>query len=141
MDKRIELQPPVNVFQSKEDFKRYWKSFGERVSLSLSGINNGHCIAATSSEYVWETTALMSGLPWVLGITLDCWLQSLNVELEKKAGLRLVSKLRAIHLLKADFNMQTKSILGQRMINHAIKHNQVPPSQYATKNAKVLTQC
>ena len=43
----------------------------------------------------------------------------LTVMLEKIAGLALVSKLRAILLMEADFNMHNKLIFGKRMLERA----------------------
>ena len=70
MEENIACEPPVSAYQSVEDYKKYWKKFRERVMSSYSGIHNGHYIAATNNEYVCQTTALLSSLPWILGVTL-----------------------------------------------------------------------
>ena len=50
---------------------------------SFSGVHNGNYIAATTNENICKTRALLANLPWILGITLDRWMDSLNKELEK----------------------------------------------------------
>eukprot|EP00804_Cyclotella_cryptica_P028926 CCRYP_008483-RA/>CCRYP_008483-RA protein AED:0.51 eAED:0.51 QI:0/-1/0/1/-1/1/1/0/135 len=39
--------------------------------------------------------------------------------IEKSPGVKLISKLRAILLMEADFNAANKIIFGQRMLNNA----------------------
>ena len=46
--------------------------------------------------------------------------------LEKVAGVALVSKLRAILLIEADFNYHNKLIFGKRMMDLARQHGMVP---------------
>ena len=48
----------------------------------------------------------------------------------------MVHKLRTIHLLKAYFQMGTKSLLGKQLIKHALDNKQVPKEQYATKGKR-----
>ena len=136
INEEINREPPTSAYNSVEDYKAYWKLFREKVASSISKMHNGHYMAATKNEHICKTTALMSTLPWILGISLERWRNSLNIELEKRFGERLVHKLRTIHLLEADFNMGTKSLLGKRVINNTIKHGKIPPEQYAAKGRK-----
>ena len=55
------------------------------------------------------------------------------VMLEKIAGVALVTKLRAIILMEADFNFHNKLIFGKRMLDLARKHNLVPDEIYSEK--------
>ena len=50
------------------------------------------------------------------GFSPTRWQRGLLVMLEKKAGLILVTKLRAILLMEADFNFTNKEIFGRRMM-------------------------
>ena len=133
ISENIKCDPPTSAYNSVEDYKAYWKIFRKNIASLISNLHNGHYIAATNNEYICKTTALLTSLPWILGITLERWRNSLNIELEKRFGKRLVHKLRTIHLLKADFNMGTKSLLGKQVIGNAMKHNQIPPKQFAAK--------
>ena len=53
--------------------------------------------------------------------------------LEKIAGVALVTKLRAILLMEADFNYHNKLIFGQRMMNLAREHGMIPDEIYNEK--------
>ena len=46
--------------------------------------------------------------------------------LEKKAGVIIVDKLRAIFLMEANFNFVNKLIFGQRMIHRAEEAGEIP---------------
>jgi hypothetical protein len=126
MPKVIRDEAPVKSDMPSSYYKYYWKPSRERTSSSFSGIHNGHYITATQSEYLTNVTTLLCDLPWKIGYSPIRWQQSLNVELEKIPGIRLLSKLRTIHLLEADFNMGTKTLVGQRVMKHAKKHKLVP---------------
>ena len=53
--------------------------------------------------------------------------------LEKIAGVALVTKLRAILLMEADFNYHNKLIFGKRMLDLARQHDLVPEEIYSEK--------
>ncbi len=55
------------------------------------------------------------------GIALERWSNGLSVMLEKMFGVHLVSKLRAILLMEADFNAMNKEVYGVQMLNEARK--------------------
>ncbi len=58
----------------------------------------------------------------------------LSVMLEKTLGVTLVTKLRAILLMEADFNASNKIIYGARMVEQACKYNLMPGEIYSKKN-------
>ena len=97
----------------------------------MSKLHNGHYIAATVSPYLTAILAKLATIPWEFGISLRRWQRSLNVALEKIKGIRLLSKLRTIYLLEANFNTGTKLIFAQQMMHNAYKYDQVTESQYA----------
>ncbi len=55
----------------------------------------------------------------------------------------LVSKLRAILLMEADFNATNKIVYGDRMMKNVRKHNQMPEEIFSKKNrmADARTLC
>ena len=53
--------------------------------------------------------------------------------LETIAGVAVVTKLRAILLMEADFNFHNKLILGKRMMDLACRHGMVPEEIYSKK--------
>jgi hypothetical protein len=54
--------------------------------------------------------------------------------LEKMFGVRLVSKLRAILLMEADFNAMNKEVYGVRMLEEARKYTLIPEEIFSEKN-------
>ncbi len=54
--------------------------------------------------------------------------------LEKTLGVTLVSKLRAILLMEADFNATNKIIYGGRMMTNVRRCNLMPEEIFSEKN-------
>ena len=54
--------------------------------------------------------------------------------LEKTLGVTLVSKLRAILLMEADFNATNKIVYSDRLMKNVRKHNQMPEEIFSKKN-------
>jgi hypothetical protein len=53
---------------------------------------------------------------------------------KKMFGVRLVSKLRAIFLMEADFNAMNKEVYGVRMLDEARKYKLIPEEVFSEKN-------
>ena len=85
----------------------------EQTSSSLSGIHYGHYKAAAHSDRISGFLAKKITLIARTGCPLERWSYGLTVMLEKIVGLALVSKLRVILLMEADFNMHNKLIFGK----------------------------
>ncbi len=85
------------IITSKE-FRAFWKRVGEFTLSSMSGVHYGHYEAAIQCET--STNVLVQQLTVVArsGIPPKSWGIGLQVMLEKKAGVCLVEKLRAIQL-------------------------------------------
>jgi len=56
------------------------------------------------------------------GIVLERWSNGLSVMLEKIFGCSLITKLRSILLMEANFNATNKIIYGVRMLNNVRKY-------------------
>jgi hypothetical protein len=54
--------------------------------------------------------------------------------LEKMFSCALITKLRSILLMEADFNAASKIVFGQRMLDHARNHNLIPEEIYSKRN-------
>jgi len=54
--------------------------------------------------------------------------------LEKKFAVRLVSKLRAILLMEADFIMMNKEVYGIRMLDNARRYSLIPEEIFSEQN-------
>ncbi len=60
------------------------------------------------------------------GIVLERWSNGLSVMLEKIFGCLLITKLRSILLMEADFNATNKAIYGVRMLANVWKYKLMP---------------
>ena len=55
--------------------------------------------------------------------------------LEKMFGCTLVSKLRSILLMEADFNFANKTVYGMRMLDNVRKHGFMPEEIFSEKGS------
>ena len=68
------------------------------------------------------------------GIVLDRWAKGLSVMLEKIYGCSLITKLRSILLMEADFNATNKRIFGIEMMENARKYKLIPEEIFSERN-------
>ncbi len=54
--------------------------------------------------------------------------------LEKKLGVKLINKLRAILLMEADFNASNKILFGERIMDNVRKYKLMPEEIFSEKN-------
>jgi hypothetical protein len=71
------------------------------------------------------------------GISLEHWSQGPLVMLKKVKGCSLVSKLRLILLMEADFSCANKILYGVRMLDKARQHALMPDKIFREKNRMV----
>jgi hypothetical protein len=119
---------------SRERWQQRWKKMKEDTSLSQLGLNFGHYIAGADCDYISWFHALRVTLALKKGIALERWANGLSVMLEKMFGVRLVSKLRAILLMEADFNAMNKEVYGVRMLDTARRYKLMPEEIFSKKN-------
>jgi hypothetical protein len=128
---------PLNLVTgmiSRECWQQRWKKIKEDTSLLQLGLQFGHYIAGADCNYILQFHALRVSLALKKGIALERWLNGLLVMLEKMFGVRLVSKLRAILLMEADFNAMNKKVYGVWMLDTARKYKLVPEEIFSEKN-------
>ena len=123
----------VNIVVTKDDFQHFWKRMNERTSSSYSKLHIGHYKSAAYSEELSTIHSLKLSLISKTGSAPERWAKGLSVMLEKIAGVALVTKLRAILLMEADFNYHNKLIFGKRMMDLARQHDLVPEEIYSEK--------
>ena len=116
---------------TKEDFVAHWKKAKEETSSSYSGLLFSHYIAGTSSPYISHFHALKATLLVHHGLVLKRWSQGLSVMLQKVFGCSLITKLRSILLMEADFNGVNKTVFGIRMLESARKHQMMPEEVFS----------
>ena len=111
--------PPNSIKQiiTREEWQWAWKRKQENTPSSHSGLHFGHYIAGADSDILSDIHALKTSLALHYGIALSRWKSGLCVMLKKQPGVRLISKLRTILLMEADFNAANKILFGNRMLN------------------------
>ena len=109
---RLMGEGEVNIIITKEGFKHYWGRTKEKTASSYPGRHFGHYKAAAHSEYLSEVHARTLSLITKTRATPGRWSRGLSVMLEKITGVALVTKLRAVLLIEADFNCHNRLIFG-----------------------------
>ncbi len=84
----------------------------QRKLSSESGIHFGHYIVGCKSDIIVHYHAAQVSVILTHAIQLEQWSQGLSVMLEKTLGNTLVTKLRVILLMEADFNATNKIVYG-----------------------------
>jgi hypothetical protein len=124
----------VGIKIAKEDHQGHWRTAQEETSSSKSGMHFGHYMAGSLSEYIDHFHALKATLLLHHGLVLDRWAQGLLVMLQKMFGCSLITKLRSILLMEADFNGTNKQVYEIWMLANARKHNLMPEEIYSKQN-------
>jgi len=78
--------------------------------------------------------ALQANLVVKRGIILERWSNGLSVMLEKIFGCSLITKLRSILLMEADFNATNKVIYSMRMLANVRKYKLMPEEVYSERS-------
>ena len=68
MNEDIIQNGPIRNGCTTTEFQKFWKTSREKVSSSISGIHNGHYISAAKDNYLSKLTAILSSLPWQMGV-------------------------------------------------------------------------
>ncbi len=102
----------VVIFITPDQWKASWKILNEEKSSSESGIHFGHYIGGCKSDIIAHYHTARVSVVLAHAIQLERWSWGLLVMLEKTIGNTLVTKLRAIILMEADFNATNKIIYG-----------------------------
>lgn len=133
---RIRSIIPLNAVSdeiTEEDWRK-WRRSKEDTSSSESGLHFGHYKASTKEIILAQFHALKSSLVLKHGVVLDRWSRGLSVMLEKMFGCTLISKLRSILLMEADFNFVNKQIYGIRMLDEVRKYKLMPDEIFSERN-------
>ncbi len=118
-----------------EDFRCFWKKVNEFTSLSISGMHYGHYKAA--NQDLLSTEVLATQLTGIARsrIPRDSWSVSLQVMLEKIAGVCLVEKLHAIQLYEADFNCYNQFIFSKQAMQTLTDSGYIPEELFSQKGS------
>ena len=85
------------------------------------------------SDLLLDIHVLKTSLILHTGAASERWSRGLNVMVEKLAGIALVTKLRAILLMEADFNFHNWIIFLKRMLDNAQDRGLIPAEIYSEK--------
>jgi hypothetical protein len=124
----------VSIIIMSDQWKRYWKVVNNDTSSSELGLHFGHYKVGSKSNIITHYHAARVTVTLANAIQLERWLRGLSVMLEKTLGVTLVSKLKAILLMEADFNATNKIMYGNRLMKNVPKHNQMPEEIFSKKN-------
>ena len=133
---RIRQLIPRNQVSSNigtEEWQRRWRKAKEDTSSSPSLLHFSHYKAGADSDIISSLHAALTSIAFTKGFALERWSNGLCVMLEKMFGCRLVSKLRAILLMEADFNTANKEIFGNRMLETARQNNLMPEEIFSER--------
>ncbi len=110
--RRIIPSKLVVIFITPDQWKAYWKIVNKETSSSESGIHFGHYIVGCKLDIIAHYHAARVLVVLAYAIQLERWSRALLEMLEKTIGNTLVTKLRAILLMEADFNATNQIIYG-----------------------------
>jgi hypothetical protein len=130
------LIPPelLNILLTKEDWSHKWWGRCKTTSLLKSGLHFGHYLVGIELDHISHFHALKASLIIKREIVLDRWAHRLSVMLEKICGCTLITKLRSISLMEADFNATNKVIYGHHLMDTIRKYKLMPEVIFSEKN-------
>ncbi len=131
---RIIPKDSVSLVITPAQWKQNWEAVNKETSSSELGHHFGHYIVGCKSDIIAHYHAARVTVVLAHEIQLKGWSRGLLVMLEKTLGVTLVTKLRAIILMEADFNASNKIIYGIRMMRQAHKYRMIPNEIYSEKN-------
>ncbi len=121
------------IIITPEEFTHFWKKVGEFTSLSSSGAHYGHFKAAIQDQMSTRVLALQLTVIACSGMLPESWSASLQVMLEKIAGVCLVEKLQAIQLYEANFNCFNHFIFDRAAMDALTKNNHLLEELFSQK--------
>jgi hypothetical protein len=110
-------QDSVEDIVRKGEWQKFWRRTKEDISSSESGLHFSHYKAVADSDLISHFHAMKGSVMIKTGYGYERWGRGLSVMLEKIPGCQLISKLRSILLMEADFNCLNKIIFGCRMLD------------------------
>ncbi len=124
----------LNALLTKEDWRHQWRGRHKSTSSSKSGLHLGQYLVGFKLNHISHFHALKASLIIKRGIVLEKWAHRLSIMLEKIFRCALITKLRSILLMEADFNATNKVIYGHRMMDTVRKYKLMPEGIFSEKN-------
>jgi hypothetical protein len=129
------IYPPPAAQISMHMYQDGWKHMNEYTSAGISGIHFGHMKACALNTFTANFESSLSHIPYNTGYSPTDWEKGVDVMIQKKDKINLVTKLRTITLTEADFNFNNK-ILGKETLKHAELNNLIAKEQYGSRKGK-----
>ena len=117
---------PIQAHASTERWNDHWRSSKEKTASSFSGLHFRCHEAQVMSKIISQIKAKLMSISISNGKPLARWMSGASIMLEKKLNELLVSKLRAMLLLEADFNAANKIIFNTRLIHTLESKSEIP---------------
>ena len=133
--------PLMSLDLDQEDYNRCWKDAREGTAAGPSGLHFGHMKAAVQDPELARFHVLMEHIPYVTGYSPKRWQSCVDAMIEKKPGVYLVERLRAIVLFECDANNVFKK-LGRDMMKTAEELKLLADEQFGSRKHKsAVEQC
>jgi hypothetical protein len=127
--------PPLIASMTTKEFQSGWRKMKETTSAGISGLHFGHLKSCSHDKFLSNFEASLASIPLASGYSPQSWQYGVNVMIQKKAKVDLITKLRTITLTEADFNFNNK-LLGKKTIQHAEDHQLLAKEQYGSRKGK-----
>ena len=98
----------VNINLKRGGWQHRWGKAKEKTSSSVSGLHFSHYKAGAKSDLISHLHALKTSVALRREVFLARWAKGLSVMLENILVCTLLTKLRTILLMEADFNHSNK---------------------------------
>jgi hypothetical protein len=117
------------------DHRKGWQKMKEQTSPGYSTLSFAQFKAASLSDQLCAIDTILADIPYANGISPSRWKKGVDVMLQKKEGVFLVDKLRAILLYESDFNQNNKRF-GREIMHLAEKYNALAVEQFGSRKSK-----
>ena len=105
----------------------------EKTSSSVSTLHFGHYMAGAKSDKISYVHSFKTSISLKHGTPLGRWVNGLFVMLEKELGCNLISKLRAVLRMEADFKFSNDILYDVRMMDTVRKFGLMSEDIYSEK--------
>ena len=119
---------------SLKQYREFWKKKRETTATSPFGLHIGHFKSVLDIEHkdILEVHHRLMMMPFRHAMIPARWAQTVQVLLEKDSGRPFTHRLRIIELFDSQVNAGLQILFGKRMIDNAMKHDQIHPSAYGS---------
>jgi hypothetical protein len=131
-----EIVPKVLIEEivRKGDWRVFWKKAKGGTPSLESGLHFSHYKAGVGLQLISHVHAMKSWVTLKTGFGYERCACRLLVMLEKIPSFELISKLRSILLMEADFNCINKILFGYRLLRNVRRYGFMPDKIFSKQN-------